>query len=218
MSLAWTYTTLKTAVKNHVDGDTSSTGGLADVTNLDNLIKAAEERILTELPLTLFDTEATITLTINTVTVAKPTGYLAWRYANFTNASSVKVPLDLRTLEYLEDYNPNPATTGTPKFLADYDSTTWKVAPTPSSTVTGKALYVKRPTSIVDGATSWLGTNAGLLLFRACLANSEKFIKNDKRVALWEADYKETLAASYTEFRHLIRPDFSRLAAMPAPK
>jgi len=219
MSLSYTYATLSTALKNTIDGDTSSTGGLASATNLDNIIKAGEERILSELPLVVFDAEATVTLTINVATVDKPSGYLTWRSANFTDGSSNKVQLDLRTLEYLEDYWPNSASTGTPKFLADYSSTQWKVAPTPAATRSGKAIYVKRPTSLVtDTAGTWISQNLGLLLYSACLANGEKFIKSDERASFWEADYQRAYQAALIEFRHMLRPGFSPVAAMPTAK
>ncbi len=219
MSLSWTYTTLSAALKNHVDGDTSSTAaglGLSD--NLDVIIKSGEERILSELPLVIFDGEDTITLTSGSALVTKPTDFVTWRSANFTNASNNKVPLDLRTLEYIEDYAPNASLTGTPKFLADYSTTQWKVAPVPSSTFSGKALYVKRPTSLVTNTSgTWISQNLGLLLFRACLANSEKFIQADDRAPLWEADYMTALKAAATEFRHLLRPGF-QLASEQTPK
>lgn len=219
MSLSHTYTTLTTAIKNTIDGDTGSTGGLRATANIDNIIQAAEERILTDLPLVIFDGEDTIALTINTVTVSKPTGFVSWRSANYTDASSRFQPLELRTLEYMQDYWPNPATTGLPKFMADYSATQWKVAPTPSATFSGKALFVKRPVSIVtDTSGTWISQKVGLLLEKACFVEAEKFIKSDERSGMWDADYMKALVAAHQEFRHLFRPGFAPLAAMPEPK
>lgn len=220
MSLSWTFASLSAAIKQHIDGDTSSTTtGLGATGAVETIIKSAEERILKELPVNIFDTEATITLSSGNPLVTKPDGYVAWRYANFTDTLSNKVPLDLRTLEYIEDYNPNPATTGTPKFLADYSETQWKAAPTPNASLSGKAMFVKRPVSlVVNTSGTWLSQNAGLLLFRACLMCAEELVQEDERITVWKTDYSEALASAARELQAMIRPSYSDLRAMPTPK
>jgi hypothetical protein len=81
----------------------------------------------------------------------------------------------------LQDYTPNPATTGTPKYYADWDNDTFLLAPTPDSNYTMELHYFYRPTSITassDG-TSWLGTNAELALFYGSLVEAYIFMKGE---------------------------------------
>ena len=81
----------------------------------------------------------------------------------------------------LQDYTPNPTTTGTPKYYGDWDENTFLLAPTPDSNYTMELHYFYRPTSITtsgDG-TSWLGTNAELCLLYGSLCEAYTFMKGE---------------------------------------
>jgi len=66
--------------------------------------------------------------------------------------------------------------------------------------------HLKRPAGISAGAT-WLGTNAGDLLFAACMVCAQQAIIATEEVQGWEATYAGRLAAALKQFRHLIRRD-----------
>ena len=81
----------------------------------------------------------------------------------------------------LQDYTPNPTTTGTPKYYGDWDDTSFLLAPTPDSNYTMELHYFYRPTSITasgDG-TSWLGTNAELAVLYGSLVEAYTFMKGE---------------------------------------
>ena len=81
----------------------------------------------------------------------------------------------------LQDYTPNPATTGTPKYYADWDNDTFLLAPTPDAVYTMELHYFYRPTSITTSSdgTSWLGTNAELGLLYGSLVEAYIFMKGE---------------------------------------
>jgi hypothetical protein len=47
------------------------------------------------------------------------------------------------------------------------------------------------------------------LLFKACLAESEKFLKADDRVDVWKADYIEVLALAKRETYTLLQEHYN---------
>jgi hypothetical protein len=58
--------------------------------------------------------------------------------------------LEFKSLEYIQAYNPNPATTGTPKYYAQFDLDNFTVAPTPDTGYVTTLSYFYRPTSITS--------------------------------------------------------------------
>lgn len=216
MSMSWTYATLTDAILQWVDGDTSSTTGLAATANMASVVQAAEEQILKDLQLVIWDGSAAINLVQDSPLVTKPSGYVAWRSANYVNAQGKYTPLELRTLEYIEDYCPDPTATGAPKYLAEYSETAWKVGPTPSANRTGKALYVKRPTSLVTNTSgTWISEKLGLMLFRAGIWHASLFIKNSEQAKEAQALYQQALSTAAHEFRNLIRPGYTPIVSTP---
>jgi hypothetical protein len=61
-----------------------------------------------------------------------PTDYLASFSLSITNSSSKEFLLQ-KDVNFIQEYNPNPATTGVPKYYAFFDVNNFIVAPTPNS-------------------------------------------------------------------------------------
>ena len=101
-----------------------------------------------------------------------------------------------KQVTFLQDYTPNPATTGTPKYYADWDEDTFLLAPTPDSNYTMELHYFYRPQSITassDG-TSWLGTNAELALLYGSLVEAYTFMKGEPDLlSLYNNRFQESL-------------------------
>ena len=96
----------------------------------------------------------------------------------------------------LQDYTPNPATTGTPKYYADWDSDTFLLAPTPDSNYNMDLHYFYRPTSITTSSdgTSWLGTNAELALLYGSLVEAYTFMKGEADILqVYNGRFQEAL-------------------------
>lgn len=101
-----------------------------------------------------------------------------------------------RAYEYIRSYWPNPTTTGTPRFYADYDYSHWLIAPTPDSALPMEILYYELPPLLDDtNQTNWFTEYAPNALLYATLLESAPFLKNDERIATWEGFYNRSVAA-----------------------
>jgi hypothetical protein len=173
--MAYTFTTLKTAIEDYTQNTESTFVG-----QLSRFILNAEERILKECQLDVFRRSSQGSANSGNEFLSKPTDFLAQNSLSVINSSSKEFLL-YKQVTALQDYTPNPTTTGTPKYYADWDSGSFLLAPTPDSNYTMELHYFYRPTSITtsgDG-TSWLGTNAELCLLYGSLCEAYVFMKGE---------------------------------------
>lgn len=214
MSTSYSYTTLKSTLISFTE-DT----GTEFASAVDLIIPLAEDKVLRDLDLEIFDVVGTGTFTATNPIITKPTGIVALRSLHYTVAATGSfVQMDQKSWEFIKDYWPVEATTtATPKYYTEYSATEWYVAGTPSASVTAwTSRYIKRPIGLTsDNATTWLGTNAGDVLLYACLVVSEQFLKGDGRVPVWKAEYMERLGAARNELRRVERADYSPIDAAP---
>jgi hypothetical protein len=109
--------------------------------------------------LEVFRKNATSAVTQNDQYLSLPTDFLAFFSLSITNGSSKEFLLH-KDVNFIQEYNPNPATTGTPKYYAMFDSvdavtvppksSNVILAPTPDSNYTCELHYYYRPGSLVD--------------------------------------------------------------------
>ena len=173
--MAFTFTTLKTTIQDYTQNSETTF-----VNNLSRFIINAEERIFKEVQLDVFRKNVNGAISSGNKFLTKPTDYLSTFSLSILN-NSENVFLLRKHPTFLQDYTPNPSTTGVPQYYADFDETTFLLAPTPSSGFTAELHYYHRPTSITatsDG-TSWLGTNAELALLYASLVEAYTFMKGE---------------------------------------
>jgi len=184
--------------------------------DLNRIIELGELKLIKDLDVTIFDVnDSTPVVTSGSRNVTKPTGCLSTN-SLFLLTSGTRSRLVQRSLDWCLEYAPNVTTdTGTPTFFAELNSTTWYIVKTPTATTTLDSYFVKRPNSIVDDDSTWLGDNCGDLLFYACLASSERWLKADDRWQDIITDYQDALQKWKIENRNLLRKgDYSPL--MPA--
>tara|TARA_R100000664_G_scaffold10461_1_gene17283 strand:+ start:4802 stop:5446 length:645 start_codon:yes stop_codon:yes gene_type:complete len=188
--MAYTFTTLKTAIQDYTQ-NTETTF----VNQLPRFILNAEERILKECQLDVFRKNVQGSATSGNQYLSKPTDFLAQNSLSVINSSSKEFLL-YKNVTALQDFTPNPATTGTPRFYADWDNDTFLLAPTPDSNYTMELHYFYRPTSITasgDG-TSYLGDNAELALLYGSLVEAYTFMKGEADLLqLYNARFQESL-------------------------
>ena len=173
--MAFTFTTLKTAIQDYTQNtETSFT------TQLPTFIVNAEERILKECQLDVFRKNSQGSATNGNEYLEKPTDFLSQNSLSCIS-SSTKTFLLYKQVTFLQDYTPDPATTGTPKYYADWDESTFLLAPTPNANFSMELHYFYRPTSITTSSdgTSWLGTNAELSMLYGSLVEAYTFMKGE---------------------------------------
>jgi hypothetical protein len=200
----FTYAQLVEALQNWPDEEGTDTDYYADIPRL---ISLGELRLVRELNLELQDYEDTgMTATTDDRVVAKADGMLSIRDAFLILDSGERVPLLLRSYAYIQNFNPNPETTGRPRFYCEFDESSILVAPTPDADYGVGARGVKRPDGLTEtNPTTWLATHFGDLLFACCLMEAEHWLKADDRYADIKGKHDELIPVARAEARNLIR-------------
>jgi len=189
--MAFTFTTLKTAIQDYTDNtETTFTN------QLDRFILNSEERILKECQLDVFRRNATGSAASGTKFLTKPSDFLAPFSLSVVKDSSNEFLL-YKQVTFLQDYTPNPTTTGTPEYYADWDDEAFLLAPTPDDSYTMELHYFYRPVSLTagaDGATTWLSINAEMALLYGSLIEAYIYMKGEQDImSLYNSRFKEAL-------------------------
>ena len=172
--MAWTFTTLKSAIQDYTNNTESSF-----VSNLDEFIVVTEDRIQKLVELPIFRKNVTATVTSGNQYLTMPTDFLA-PYSLAVDNSGYEY-LNFKDVTFIRSSYPVATTTGVPKYYAIYDENSFIVAPTPSSSFGVELNYSYKPTSITTASsgTSWLGTNATDCLLYGCLVEAYTFMKGE---------------------------------------
>ena len=177
--MSFTLATLKTAIQDYTDNSET-----IFVNNLNNFIKAAEEKIFKSIDLDIFRKNVTSALTSSDQFLTVPSDYLASFSLQITTSGSESFLLQ-KDVNYLREYTPAASTTGLPKYYARFDENNFMLAPTPDSNYTIELHYYYRPTSITAGAdsgTTWISTNAPFALLYGSLIEAYTFMKGETDV------------------------------------
>jgi len=187
--MSFTYDSLKQAIQDYTE-NTETTF----VNNLDLFIKNTEERILKIAQLEVFRKNASGALTASNKFLAVPTDYLASYSVCITNGSDKEFLL-FKDVNFVQSFNPDPATTGVPRYYAQFDVNNFILGPTPNSNYNVDIHYFYRPNSLTAGAgsgTTWLSENASVALLYGCLIEAYTFMKG-------EADLVQNYTQRFTE-------------------
>lgn len=179
MALA-NYTDLKSAVEAWLDR--------ADLTSrIPDFISLCEDSLNKRLRIRGMENRATATVAEEYV--ALPTGFLEMR--NFQLNTSPKQVLRFVTPEYIDTFWAG-STTGRPKVYT-FIGGEIQLAPSPDASYTAEMdYYVKL--DIATDTTNWLLTNAPSAYLYGALLAAEPFLKNDKRIAVWEQRFERSIA------------------------
>ena len=214
-----TFTGLSTAIQEWVeDDDTEFTGRIEDV------IDIAEKRLLRDLDLALFRrVDSTSTMSIGVATVAKATvvapDILVSTKGIWITGGALTRPafLEQRSHEYIMDYN--GAGDRVPRYWGEIDEGFWIFGPTPDAAYTVNVRYLSRPAPLTaTNATNWLSDNAYDILFKAALAEAEKFLMGEERAPVWEQDYLMSLPNARRELYNQFGNQYDLLGAVPVPQ
>ena len=190
--MAFTFAQLKTAIQEYTE-NTETTF----VSNIDDFIRAAEDRIFYLVDLEYFRKNATSAVSQNDPFLSLPTDFLASFSLSITNSSSKEFLLQ-KDVNFIQEYNPNSATTGTPKYYARFDVDNMILAPTPDSNYVCEFHYFYRPASLTAGAdsgTTWLSTNAPNALLYGSLYEAYIYMKGEPdMLQLYDKQFTEALS------------------------
>lgn len=191
--MSFTYAELKQAIQDYTENDETTF-----VNNLPVFIRQAEERILKNVQLNLFRKNVTGTMTSGNKYLAVPSDFLAPFSLSFTDSNSEHQFLLFKDVDYVQSFNPNPATTGEPRFYAVFDVDNFILGPTPNASSTVELHYFYRPASLTagsDSGTTWLSENAELAMLYGCLIEAYTFMKGEQDMqALYQQRFAEAIA------------------------
>jgi hypothetical protein len=174
--MSFTYAQLKSAIQDYTENTETSF-----VANLPIFIRLAEERILKNVQLNLFQKNAEGTMTSSNQFLTAPSDFLAPFSLSITVSSS-KVFLLFKDLDFVQTYSPVTSTTGVPKYYAQFDVDNFLIGPTPDSSYAAELSYFYRPTSLTAGAdsgTTWFSENAEMTLLYGSLLEASTYMKSE---------------------------------------
>ena len=185
--MSFTLATLKTAIQDYTDNDET-----VFVSQLNNFIKAAEEKIFKSIDLDIFRKNVTSAVTSSDPYLSVPADFLSVFSLQITTAGSENFLLQ-KDVNFLREYTPASSTTGTPKYYAKFDINNFILAPTPDANYTVELHYYYRPDSLTagaDGGTTWISTNAPFALLYGSLIEAYYYMKGEPDVlAQYEKNY-----------------------------
>jgi hypothetical protein len=152
--MSFTYLQLKDAIKAYTEYEETSF-----VNNIPLFIRLSEERILKNVQLSLFRKNATAQTTSGIQYIKVPSDFLAPFSMSMTGANGDKFFLDFKDPSFVQEYTPDPTTTGLPRYYCVFDVSNFLMAPTPNAAFTAELHYFYRPQSITelsDSGTTWL--------------------------------------------------------------
>jgi hypothetical protein len=190
--MSFSYAQLKTAIQDYTENTETSF-----VTHLPDFIRSSEDRIFKLVDLEFFRKNATASLTASDQFLSVPTDYLSSFSLSITKNNEKQFLLQ-KDVNFLQEYNPNPATTGTPKYYAFFDIDNFILAPTPDIAYVAELHYYYKPASLTagqDNATTWLATNAPNALLYGSIVEAYTYMKGEQdMLAVYEKQFQEALS------------------------
>jgi hypothetical protein len=195
MSYTLTYSSLLDDVRRYLERGFTAESDRLVYEQLPRLVALAERRCARELKVTGFIRAVSTPLSAGVAVYLKPD-----RWRDTVSMAVNNRPIHARSYEYLRNYWPDEAQTDTPEFYADYGYQHWLLAPTPVAGLTLEVLYYEQP-QFLDEAnqTNWLTEYAPDLLLYGTLLEAAPFLKNDTRLATWQAMFDRAAQALSNE-------------------
>lgn len=180
------------------------------------IIQLGQQRLRRDLPTIAFDVVTTGTFSgtgsvLSTLTL--PDARTMDRYFMVTVSGSSPTALQHKTVTYLAEYWPNPATTGTPRYYAQKGPASLRIAPTPVSGTTWEWGYRAQLADLsTSNETNWLTSNAQDALLQACLVEAARFKQDQGLLDRSEAAYQISKAGVIAEHIGSMSDDFGGTA------
>jgi len=193
-AVVMTYTSLAADIQSYLERTDTAT-----VDKIPTFIMLAEQIIASQLKALGNLTVSTSAMPIANPIIAKPARWRKTVSFNLTSGSD-RQPVLLRKYEYLRSYWPDQTETGQPLYYADYDYQHWFIAPTPDQAYAFEVLYYERVQPLDStNQTNWFTEYAPQALLYGSLLQAMPFLKNDPRIAMWQQQYNDIMAALMNE-------------------
>ena len=194
--MALTYAQLVVAVSDYCENTFNTT-------DMNTMIKQAEQRIYNTVQIANLRKNVTGTLTASNKYLACPDDFLSvYSLAIYPSGGGSYIYLLNKDVNFMRDAYPNPATTGTPKHYAIFgpqstnvNELSFIVGPTPNTAYGAELHYYYYPESIVTALTTWLGDNFDSALLYGTLCEAYTYMKGETdMMQLYNQKFMEALA------------------------
>jgi hypothetical protein len=154
------------------------------VTDINNFIQQAEQRIYNTVQLPALRKNVTGSLSSGNKYLAMPTDWLSTFSLAVINAANEYNYLLNKDVNFIRQSFPDTDTDfyGEPQYYAVFDNSTFIVGPTPDANYSAELHYFYYPESIVTAGTSWVGTNFSSALLYGSLLEAYTYMKGEKDV------------------------------------
>lgn len=199
-----TYAELEASLQAWLeDDDAEFTGSISEV------IELGQMRLWRDLDLSIFSAEDTANTAIGNPVVTKPTTdteLVAWNSIYYPIAGGKNVYLELRSTDFVRDHQV-AGTNAPPRYYAEQSETDIILSPIPDQIYVMNFRGTTRLTPLDDtvNTTNWLSLHQSDMLFKACLAEAEGFLKSDDRVPMWFEQYTGALTLAKKETYNLMQ-------------
>jgi len=173
---------------------TTENDGSEFVGALPDMIQRAQERLQNDLDDQGLVSYTNVVVTAATAEVSVPSGgeiIKTFSVLTTTSAGAVQyIQLKHRPYEFLLDYWPVSASTGTPKYYGFKTNTEMRIAPPSSVTVNGDIGSIAQITTITSASpTNYFTTHCESALFYASMIEASLFMKSFNTVPQWSQEY-----------------------------
>ena len=126
-----------------------------------------------------------------------------------------------RTVEYVNDYWPVSASTGTPRYYTRRNNSSIKIVPTPVSALTVEIQTQSLPLALASATgtsvtiSNYFSEYCYEALFAGCMVESTMYMKDWTTLPTWQGEYQNAIATLRNQARRT-RQDDMAVAASPA--
>lgn len=177
------------------------------VSYIPKMVNRVEDRLIKTLDDYGLVSSTTIALSAGKNTFDLPSGTLIIKNMHIKDAGT-KIALLQRTDEFINDYWPVSASTGTPKYYARKTNTNILFAPTASATYSGELVYVVKPEALTSAnQNNYFSDECYDALFYGCMVEASNFMKNYSVTQVYETQYENAITALRNQSRRTRRDD-----------
>jgi len=170
--------------------ETTENDGSEFVGALPAMIQRAQEKMQNDLDDQGLVTYASVAVSASSAEVSVPVGGEIIKTFSI-EVGGARTQLKHRPYEYLLDYWPVSASTGTPRYYGFKTNTEIRVAPTPSATVDSQIGFIAQVTTITSASpTNYFTIHCENALFYASMVEASLFMKSFNTTAAWQQEYQ----------------------------
>ena len=175
--MALTYAQLVVQIQDYTENTFT-------VTDINNFIQQAEQRIYNTVQLPALRKNVTGSLSSGNKYLAMPADWLATFSLAVINTSNEYNYLLNKDVNFIRQSFPDTDTDfyGEPQYYAVFDNATFIVGPTPDINYSAELHYFYYPESIITAGTTWIGNNFSSVLLYGSLLEAYTYMKGEKDV------------------------------------